>query len=244
MALLVALSAATVGAATIEQEFTIEPVFDQSLEFDSSAFVTRNFSTYEVVLPDSVTVSPGDTLRTTIKFPEGKFLELLPRLENGDSSYSISVWHTKHPDNHIRGRVSRTTGETVVNTVFDRHGRQAAQETQDRFLALAELNEPTVRSTGNSFAQQFDAGQPVTTESIGSLVFEVVIPTTVNAFPDAFAFPETTFSATVIELEFLNSALGDRPVPPAVALVPEPSTVAVLLFGLSVASMRRGPQAR
>jgi hypothetical protein len=220
------LFTSTARAALIEHHLVVEPNFVHAIKLNSS--VNEIESLLTIPLPE-LTLAPGDLLRVTLEFANGKYLKRGPTPLDGYQEANIQLIVSK--SGNSVGAGSSGDGGTffgqalnhLSQVVFEQSGASGY-----RVISSQQLLNYTSIGLGNAI----DPGEP-TDLTIKSLLFELQMPTYINSFAGSFPYTTTTFAGNSIEIEYSLFYFDLDPLTNvAVYVVPEPGT---LLFITSLA---------
>jgi hypothetical protein len=206
-------------AALIEHNLVVEPNFVHAIKFGGSANEIESLLT--IPLPE-LTLAPGDLLRVTLEFANGKYLKRGPTPSDGFQETNI-LFTVSKSGNSI-GAGSSGDGGTYLGRAFDHQSQIALEQAGAsgyRVISSQQLLNYTSIGLGNAI----DHDEP-TDLTIKSLLFELQMPTFINSFAGSFPYSTTTFAGNSISIEY--SLFQFDPVPVAniaVYVVPEPGVL-------------------
>jgi hypothetical protein len=221
-AMLLGMSLGTAHSALIEHNLIVEPNFVHQTKLNSS--VNEIESLLTIPLPE-LTLAPGDLLRVTLEFADGKYLKRGPTPLDGFQETNLQLIVSKS-GNSIGAGASGDGGtffgqalNLLSQVVFEQAG-----ESGYRVLSSQQILNYTTIGLGNAI----DPHEP-TDLTIKSVLFELQMPTFINSFAGSFPYTTTTFAGNSIEIEYSLFYFDlDPMVDVAVYVVPEPGTLSLL----------------
>jgi hypothetical protein len=206
-------------AALIEHNLVVEPDFIHTVKLNSSANEIESLLT--IPLPE-LTLAPGDLLRVTLEFADGKYLKRGPTPLDGYQGTNIQLVVSKS-GNSI-GAGSSGDGGTFFGQALNHLSQVVFEQSGEsgyRVISSQQLLNYTSIGLGNAI----DPGEP-TDLTIKSLLFELQMPTYINSFAGSFPYTTTTFAGNSIAIEYSLFYFDLDPLANvAVYVVPEPGTL-------------------
>jgi hypothetical protein len=190
-----------------------------------------------VPLPE-LTLAPGDFLRVTLEFANGKILKPVPFTQNGYQDIRINLSITE--DGQRIGELVEGVGGTLLTQVFDANSQLVFQEQWQPSFHFVISSQERVRHTGLGIVENFHPGDP-SAPTVRNLLFEYQVPTSFDSFAGDFDYQTTTFPVNWIDITY---DVFEQDGPPAsnvaVYVVPEPGTVfSLAIMGIAAVCCRR-----
>lgn len=210
----------------VEPDFVHESVFQQ-------ASLNAVYSSLTLTFPP-LTLAPGDLLRVTVEFTNGKYLRLGPTPPDGYQAFSaeLNLEQSIFPSSSSNGN-----GATETVRLFDAQ-RQPFLESTERSSYWASLARQEL-TRANVFIDRAIVPGEDTSLTFRKWLFELEVPTTISTSSGSFSYHTTTFVGSYVHLNFNINQFADVPLSGvAVYVVPEP-TMLWLGFALAATLVRR-----
>lgn len=206
-------------AATIEHNLVVEPDFIHSIKLNSS--VNEIESRLVILLPE-LTLAPGDLLRVTLEFADGKYLKRGPTPLDGYQQTNIHLVVSRNGS--PVGAGASGDGGTFFGQALN-HLSQVVFESEGASGYFVLSSQQLLNYTNIGLGNIIDPDEP-TDLTIKSLFFELLMPTFINSFAGSFPYTTTTFPGSSIEIEYSLFYFDlDPSANVALYVVPEPSAL-------------------
>lgn len=211
-------------AAVIEHNLVVEPDFVHCDVCHGGSSVFAITSSLLVPVPD-VTLAPGDLLRITLEFTNGKFLKRVPPT-SAVHELGIQLFITRNGEEY--GAAAEGVDGSRLTQVFDEQSQLVLENFSQPSVHFVEPRNESLQYTLLGISDYLYPDESVG-PTVHTLLFELQMPTFIQGFNSSFPFHTTTFAGNWIDISY---TLYQYDSPPssnvAVYVVPEPETLSLI----------------